>query len=106
MITNQKSFKSRSTHLLIVAVSMFALIFAAQQQIQAQAKTWFDVGYDDGRNDARNGVDNNVCPSELDNNDAGCALYRTGYGSGHVARGLLHPEDNNGAAATKTTESL
>jgi len=83
-------------YLLILAVSMVAVIFTAQQQ-QAQAQTWFDVGYDDGRNDARTGVNNNVCPSELDNaaNDAQCALYRSGYSAGHAARGLLHPEDNN-----------
>ena len=61
-----------------------------------QAQTWFDVGYDDGRSDAKNKVDNNVCPSELDTNDAGCALYRSGYSAGHAARGFLHPEDNNG----------
>jgi hypothetical protein len=84
-------------YLLILAVSMVAMIFAAQQQQQAQAQTWFDVGYADGSNDARNNVNNNVCPSELDNaaNDAQCALYRSGYSAGHAARGLLHPEDNN-----------
>jgi hypothetical protein len=95
MIRKLRSINSKSVQLLILALSLLAVIFAAQQQ-QAQARTWFDVGYEDGRNDARNGVDNNVCPSELDNNDSGCALYRSGYTSGHAVRGLLHPEDNNG----------
>ena len=95
---NQPSIKSKSICLLILTVSAFAVIFVSQQQ--AQAKTWFDVGYEDGRNDARNGVDNNVCPSELDNNDTGCALYRSGYTSGHAIRGFLHTEDNNDGGGT------
>jgi hypothetical protein len=96
MIRQLISINNKSMYLLILAVSMVAVIFAAQQQ-QAQAQTWFDVGYADGSNDAKNGVDNNVCPSELDGseNDAGCALYRSGYSAGHAARGLLHPEDNS-----------
>lgn len=71
------------------------LVFATVATTNVQAKTWFDVGWEDGRDDARNGENNNECPSELDNNDTGCALYRSGYSTGHAVRGVLHPEDSN-----------
>lgn len=78
---------------LTLVLSTTVTVLVLQQQ--AQAQTWFDVGWEDGRADARNGENNNVCPSELDNDDTGCALYRAGYSSGHAVRGALHPEDNN-----------
>jgi hypothetical protein len=52
MIRKLRSINSKSVQLLILALSLLAVIFAAQQQQRAQARTWFDVGYEDGRNDA------------------------------------------------------
>jgi hypothetical protein len=85
MIRKLRSFNSKSVHSLILAVSIIAVIFAAQQQAQASSdresnpndNAW-QAGWKEGKNDYLNGDDYEYsCSSDL--GDTYCSAYRDGY---------------------------
>jgi len=93
MIRKPEIFSGKSIHLLILALSLFAVILTTQQQqVQAsndrEGKSSDDAvsaGWKEGKNDYLNGNPNEYeCSSA--NTDTYCSLYRMGYGQGWQAQ--------------------
>ena len=103
MIRLLLSLNSKSMHLLILAVSIVAVIFAASQQQQVNART---SGYEQGQSDAKAGFFDDTCPPSLP--DLSCGLYKADYVAGHAAWNGLHGGDtdrfNGGDNGGGTTE--
>jgi hypothetical protein len=89
MIRKLRNLDSKSVHLLILAVSIVTIIFAAsQQQQQVNART---SGYEQGQSDAKAGFFDDTCPPSLP--DLSCGLYKADYVAGHAAWNGLHGGD-------------
>jgi hypothetical protein len=81
---------SKNIYLLILAVSIAAVIFAASQQQQVIATT---SGYGQGQSDAKAGFFDDTCPPSLP--DLSCGLYKADYLAGHAAWNGLHGGDTD-----------
>ena len=93
MIRTLRSLDSKSMYPLILAVSIIAVIFAAQQHQAYASKSAFDQGYADGREARLTGSPNKAyCDpyNNAPNPDAYCALYKSGFSAGWTATDLLY----------------
>jgi hypothetical protein len=86
------SLKGKSFHILVLAVALLAMIFAANEVQNAQATSSWSQGCNAGRNDRQDGnAYNDYCPP--DNPEGRCAIYQAGYFAGWHAYGLVHPRN-------------
>jgi hypothetical protein len=93
MIRKLRSLNCKSAYFLVLAVSIIAVIFAAQQHQAYASKSAFDQGYADGREARLNGYSNKAyCDpnNNAPNPDAYCALYKSGFAAGWAAADLLY----------------
>jgi hypothetical protein len=104
---------NKSLHILILAIALLTVIFAAQQQQQAYAQKQgtFDNGYQVGTNDAKAGMErNNTCPPDYDHGQ--CFWYQQGYNLGYTDEKILHGsdrprnDDNNGGNSQDDGENV
>jgi hypothetical protein len=93
MEKNQKNFKPRYIHLLILSLSVLAVLLPQQvQQVNASVNV-FDAAWNAGKNDRMDGNSyNDTCPDELDS-DAQCVSWKSGYAIGWNVEGGLHGND-------------
>jgi hypothetical protein len=110
MIRKLRSFNSKSMHLLILAASMVAVVFAAQQHQQVQAGEectsflgklacagnnaiqGYEQGRDDGKRAGLNG-ESSACP-QSDPLSGYCLGWGSGYDQGKEARDTANSEQN------------
>jgi hypothetical protein len=111
MIKKLRSLNAKSMYLLILAASMVAVIFAAQQQVKAQdncegkralekfgcqgdnAIQGYQQGYSDGKSAGFNG-ESSSCP-QSDSTSGYCLGWGAGYNKGQDARNTQNEVQNS-----------